>query len=720
MVITNPETNVSFAEEKGYFAGPSTLDMFTLPLLSGDKETALRGPNKILLSESMARKYFGHTAVLGKQLVVKDPQFFQTYEVAGVFEDYPDNSHLIIDYLVSYETLGNIVEQSWGDTTNAIETSWGWYDFYTYLELHPDADIEAFKAKIPAFVDKYINDPYEERTGRDSRANRIDAYIMPMQDIHLYSNVNQEAEPNGSGWAVSVLFMVAIFILGIAWVNYINLATARSIERAQEVGLRKVLGAGRQQLIGQFLLESFLLNLAAFALSLVIVKLSMPAFGRFFGQSLEFNLASNPAFWGIAVLAFGLGTLLSGLYPAFVLSKFRPISVIEGQMASSSEGTFLRKGLIVFQFVTSIALILGTIVVFRQVEFMREQNLGVNIERTLVLEGPSSVLDSLYEGQYQPLKSNVLGIPGVRSITASAYVPGDEIYWTNGVQWLKKDGEAPGGSTIFTQGIDHDFLSAYQLPLLAGRNFSPDRGEDERTCLLNERAAEILGFPSAEAAINERVARGNDTLLVVGVTEDFHHLGLQKAIDPMIFLYRPNARGYYSVKVEEGTRTQAVIAAVQQAWNTHFPDDPFQYFFLNEFFDRQYQADILFGRVFGFFALLAIAVACLGLFGLSSYNVLQRTKEIGIRKVLGASVVNIVGLLSRDFLKLVALALLIAIPLGWYVMNVWMANFAFRAQIGWWVFALSGITALLIAFLTISLQTVRAAMANPVEALRNE
>ncbi len=718
MVITNPENNVKFAERKGYFADPAFLEMFRLKLLSGDPSNALDGPDKILLSESMARKYFGRPDALGKRLVVKDSDLFQTYEVSGVFEDYPANSHLAIDYLVSYRTLGKLVQQVWGDTTNATETSWGWYDFYTYLELHPGTDVGRFKAKFPAFTDKHINAPRRER-GSANTVNAID--IIPLTDIHLYSNVNQEAEVNGNGWAVSVLFLSAFFILLIAWINYINLATARSLERAREVGLRKVLGAGRRQLAGQFLLESFILNLSAFALALGMVQAALPFFSRLLGHRLSFSLASNPEFWLLAVGVFALGALLAGLYPAFVLSGFRPLTVLRGQLKNAAEGMLLRKGLIVFQFAASIVLVVGTIVVFQQVQYMRKQNIGVDIEQTLVLEGPNTVLDSLYEGRFQPFKNDILNIPGIKSITASAYVPGDEIYWTAGVQWMRRDGEASPSSTIYTQGVDEQFLKDYKLPLAAGRNFSRERGEDERGCLLNETAAALLGFPSPDAAPGERLQRGGDTLTVVGVTKDFHHLGLQKPIEPIIFLFRPDSRSYYSLKIEQaGGNLPATVAAVQQSWNAHFPDDPFSHFFLNDFFDRQYQADLLFGKVFGFFALLAVLVAALGLFGLSSYNVIQRTREIGIRKVLGASVTGIVGLLSRDFLKLVLVALLAATPLAWYVMNEWLQNFAFRIHIGWWVFLLAGALAVLIAFLTVSVQSVKAALSDPVKALRYE
>ncbi len=713
MVMTNPVSRTKFSERKGYYADPSFLQIFDLPMLSGDPATALSGPDKIILSKAMATKYFGGTDVIGKQVMVKDPDLIQYYEVTGVFENYPANSHLKLDYLVSYETLSKIVAQVWQDTTDATNTSWGWYDFYTYLEFEPGTDVAEVKSKLPAFVDKYINEPRRERGS--TTENSID--IMPMQDIHLYSNINQEAEVNGDGKAVSLLLLVAFFILAIAWINYVNLATARSLERSKEVGLRKVLGAERKQLIVQFLTESLLLNFGAFLFALMIVQVALPFFQNAFGFPTTSVLANNPGFVIAAVAAFLTGAVLSGIYPAFVLSGFRPVTVLKGLFKNSAHGIALRKGLIVFQFVTSIALIVGTMIVYKQLQFMRNQNLGVNIEQTLVVPGPDTVLDSLYGGQYKPFKMESLQIPGVNNLTSSAYVPGDEIYWTNGAKWLNPETTS---STIYTQGIDETFLEAYDLGLVAGRNFSKERGEDDRACLLNKKAASLLGFPSPEEAIGEKVQRGGDTLTVAGITNDFHHLGLQKAIDPIIFLYRPEARSYYSMKIEAGQNMQAIIAAVQQNWNRHFPDDPFSYFFLDEFFNRQYQADMLFGKVFTFFALLAIFVASLGLFGLSSYDVLQRTKEIGIRKVLGATTTGLVGLLSKDFLKLIVVALAIASPIAWYFMDKWLADFAYRINIGWWVFALAGVLSVSVAFITVSLQSVKAALANPIKSLRSE
>lgn len=715
-IMSNPKTNVKFAEKKGYYADPAFLQMFAVDLLAGNAETALSGPDKILLSESTARRYFGRTDVLGEQLLVKDPSLFQTYEVSGVFRDYPANSHLVLDYLVSYATLGKIVAQAWSDTTNATETSWGWYDFYTYLEFQPGTDPAVFQKKLPGFVEKYIDSRYAER--QLNLRTHVDLIALP--DIHLYSNVNQEAEVNGDGRAVSVLLLIAFFILAIAWINYVNLATARSIERGREVGVRKVLGAGKGQLMRQFLAESLLLNLLAFVLSLILASLVLPAFNQFTGKEISLTFLGNPWFWGLTGGVLVAGSILAGLYPAFVLSAFRPVSVLKGLLKRSSGGMSLRKGLIVFQFASTIALIAGTIVVFHQIDYMRKQNLGVDIEHTLVVHGAQTILDSLYEGSYLPFRNEVLALPEVEALTASSSVPGDEIYWTNSTQRIGQ-GTSTSMYTVYNLGIDEHFIEAYALRLLAGRPFSREFGADteQKTMLLNETALHMYGFSNPEEALNQRIRRGRDTLTIVGVTADFHHQGLQKAINPIVFLFNPDSRSYYSFKVK-GANIDRTLAAVQQAWEKAFPKDPFAYFFLDEFYDRQYQSDVQFGRVFSLFAVLAILVACLGLFGLASYQILQRTKEIGIRKVLGASTGGIVGLLSKEFILLVLVAVLVATPLSWWAMTRWLERFAYRVAPEWWAFASAGLVAVIVAFLTVSFQSVRAALVNPVETLRNE
>jgi putative ABC transport system permease protein len=646
-------------------------------------------------------------------LLSRDDQQPEHYAVTGVFKDYPGNSHLILNHIVSYSTLGKLLRAG-GDTSNATETSWGWYDYYAYLQLRPGTDWKALEAKLPAFADRHINS--QEWNKKNNVRDGL--HLIPMQDIHLYSNYNQEAEVNGNGKAVSFLYLISFLILGIAWVNYTNLATARSLERAREVGVRKVLGAIRGDLIGQFLTESLLLNLFASLLALLAAFLLAPAFNTLIGAD-EARSFSLPWSYGLGLFAMFLaGALLSGLYPAFILSGYHPITVLKGLFKNTVKGMALRKALIVGQFAISVILIAGTILVYQQVQFMRKQQLGANINQTLVLNGVASMQDSLYNGVFQPFKTNLLHQPDISSVTASSTVMGQEIYWTNG--FTRADETNQQAVTLYIMGIDYDFIPSYGLKMAAGRNFSRDFGTDKHAVIINERAAQLLGYKTPADAIGKLISRGRrDSLAIVGVIANYHHQGLQKAIDPMAILPIPNIRSYYSVKLRSGDARQT-IAAMQAQWSHYFPNDPFKYFFLDESFNAQYKADIRFGQVFGLFAFLAILIACFGLLGLSAYNVLQRTKEIGIRKVLGASARNLVILLSSEFLLLVCISLFIAIPIAWWVMNNWLQDFAYRISIQWWVFVMAGILAIGIALSTVGLQALRAALANPVKSLRTE
>ncbi|MFT3679001.1 MAG: ABC transporter permease [Ferruginibacter sp.] len=713
LLLSNDEKQVKFAENKGYYADASFLRMFKIEMIAGNPATALDGPDKLLLSETTAKKFFGTAAAMGKRLVYRDPEFTKTFEVTGIFKDYASNSHLIINHLVSYATLADI-NRIGGDTTNATETSFGWYDFYTYLQLKPGTDLKKFESKLPAFCNKYINS--REWNTKNNVKNTLS--VLPLTDIHLYSNYNQEAEVNGNGQAVGFMFLIGFIIISIAWVNYINLATARSMERAREVGMRKVMGAARRDLVLQFLLESFLLNLVAVVIAAVITYMLAEPFNRLMGREVATAFSMQAMYWLLFAGIFAFGTLLSGLYPAFVLSGYQPVMVLKGLFKNTSGGLALRKGLIIGQFAISVILIAGTIIVYQQVDFMRRQNLGVNINQNLVLDGAASIGDSLYQNTFQPFKNEVLKQAGVKSMASSTSVMGKEIYWTNGI---KRIGVADAASvTLYHLGIDYDFIPQFEMRLVAGRNFSKDFPTDEKGAILNEKAVDLLGFKNSNDALNQKILRGGqDTLTVVGVVQSSHHQGLQKPIDPEIILLRPNTRNAYSIKMETGN-VQQTIAAVERTWTKYFPNDPFKYYFLDEFFDGQYKADIRFGSVFGLFACLAILIACFGLLGLSAYNILQRTKEIGIRKVLGASTQSVLFILSKEFLELVVIAFVLAVPVAWWVMNSWLQDFAYRIDISWWIFAVAGVIALFIALFTVSLQAARAAVANPVKSLRTE
>ncbi|HEX3385610.1 MAG TPA: FtsX-like permease family protein, partial [Mucilaginibacter sp.] len=644
---------------------------------------------------------------------VDDPtKSYQSFLITGVFKDYPSTSHLIIDYLVSYDTLRKLLKAS-GDKNDSANTALGWYDFYVYLQLRHGTDLEAFQAKMPAFADKYINNakPW-------AKANNIKdrLYIIPFHDIHLYSNYNQEAEVNGNGSAVDFMFLIALIILGIAWINYINLSTARSVERAKEVGVRKVLGAARQNLIGQFMLENIILNCAAIVLAVIAVLLLTPVFNQLMNQQAIKEFSMTGKYWLIFLGIFISGTLLSGIYPAFVLSGYQPVAVLKGAFKNTSGGLILRKGLIILQFSISVILIAGTIIVYQQVSFMRKQKLGVDINQTLVLNGVQTSTDSVYQDIFQPFKTELLKNSGIKGITVSTNVMGQEIYWTNSFESL--DHKDLGASTVYRLGVDYDFIPQFGMKLLAGRNFSKDFPTDKKAAILNDRALAQIGFKSPQDAVGKKIANG-DTLTVIGVVQSFHHMGLQKPIDPQLITLRPNARDAYSIKLQTKD-LQGTIAAVKTTWNKYFPNDPFNYFFLDDEFNAQYQSDQRFGEMFTIFSLLAILIACFGLIGLSAYNILQRTKEVGIRKVLGASVRNVVFILSKDFLALVIISFVIATPIAWFIMHSWLQDYAFRIDISWWVFAVAGVLAFVIALSTLSFQAIKAALANPVKSLRTE
>jgi putative ABC transport system permease protein len=711
LLLSNDAKNVKFSEKKGYYADPSSVDMLGVQLYSGNVSAVLNAPDKIIISQSMAKKYFGTDDVVGKTLTARNQNPYETLLITGVFKDYPKNSHLIIDYLVSYSTLSKILARG-GDKDDSANTAIGWYDFYVYLQMKPRTDLQNFQNKMPAFTDKYING----RKGFKANNVRDELHIIPLSDIYLNSNYNQEAEVNGNGSAVNFMFLIGFIIMGIAWINYINLSTARSVERAKEVGVRKVLGAVKGNLIKQFMLENILLNFTAILLAGIAVAALIPWFNTLMGKDIASGFSMSAKYWLIFSVIFISGTLLSGLYPAFVLSDYKPVAVLKGAFKNTSGGLVLRKGLIILQFGISVVLIAGTIIVYQQVNFMRSQKLGVNINQTLVLDGVQTISDSTYWNTLQSFKNELLKNSGIKGMTISTSVMGKEIYWTNSYKSL--DHSELGASTLYRLGIDYDFIPQFEMKLLAGRNFSKDFKTDKKAAILNDRALAQMGFKDPQDAIGKKIASG-DTLTVIGVVQSFHHLGLQKPIDPQLISLRLDASQAYSLKLQT-TDLQGTIANVKATWNRYFPKDPFNYYFLDDDFNAQYQSDQRFGEMFTLFAFLAILIACFGLVGLSAYNILQRTKEIGIRKVLGASVQNVVFILSKDFLLLVIISFVIAAPASWLIMHNWLQDFAYRIDISWWVFGVAGLLALAIALSTISYQAIKAALTNPVKSLKTE
>lgn len=697
------EEPIVFREEKALFADTMMFKVFDFKLLQGNTTTCLKGINKVILSESIARKIFQNEDPIGKRLLFNGNDVL---DVTGVFADVPENSHLKFDFLVSYETIN-------ARTENQSATSWGWYDFYSFVLLKPNTNVKALQAKWDEYLVKNRKEEWD-------KYNRKQEFLLkPLTDIHLKSKLLYETSPEElrDGNSVYALSIIALFILIIAWVNYVNLATARSFNRANEVGVRKVVGAFRSQLIVQFVTESVILNIIATVLALGLVILLWAPFSSLTGWHIPTNYLMQKDFWILGIVLFLFGALLSGFYPAIVLSSFKPVAVLKGKVISSSGGNFLRKGLVVFQFVTSVILISGSLIVYQQLNYMKNKDLGVSIDRTLVLKGPDVLVDSLYTKNLEAFRTEVLRIPGIKGIAGSQNIPGVENYWTMGIKRL--NGGPEGWNTVTHIGFDYEFVPQYNIKVIAGRNFDREFPSDEKKLMLNRAAAKELEFDDPSKAIGEKVISGGDTLEVVGVLEDFHQMSLKTAIIPLVCRLRPNAGSFYSIKLETADYKET-LEAIQHPWDTFFPGNPLDYFFLDQFFNRQYARDDRFGEVFTIFTGLAIFIASLGLVGLASFMTVQRTREIGIRKVLGSSASGIVALLSRGFMQPVLIGIAIACPLGWWVMDRWLQSFPYRTNIQLWVFAFSGVLVLLIAFLSVSSQTLKAAMTKPAETLKHE
>jgi putative ABC transport system permease protein len=685
---TNNE--ISFRQKKSYYADNSFFTMFTFPFIHGKPELALSEPYSVVFSEDIVKKYFKNDPPVGKRVTINGNDF----KVTGVFKNILHNSHLKFDVILD---LKHFRKGSLDD--------WHWDDFYTYVLIDSAADPNIIETKLSQLIAKY------------STKTECKCFLQPLKDIHLYSHLQVEAENNGNGTIVHFLLIVAIIILIIAWVNYINLSTARSLDRAKESGLRKISGATRFQLIRQFVFESFFTNIFSAILAIILVILLSRYFGDYFGNKFSFAFLMNSGY-GLALVAIILiGTLLTGLYPAFIISSFNLVTVLKGKLKHSDRGTFLRKGLVVFQFSVSILLLAGTLIVFRQLFFMRNQNLGIDINKILVLKGPQ-VVDSLYTKKYGSFENELLTYPGINNVTASLYVPGKEIDWTRGI---KRMGDGTNDFIrIFNLGIDANFIETYNLKILAGRGFSKKYGTNETSVLLNRAATELLGFENPEDALNQKLTFGSPRpRTIIGVVENYFHLSVKKIPGPFVFHFLPSERNFYSVKINQ-LQLSETIPKIEAKWVQFFPGNPFEYFFLDEYFDLQYKQDKKLGQTFALFAFLAMLIACLGLFGLSSLLTIQRTKEIGIRKVMGARLPSILFLFSKEFMILIFISAMISFPLFWYGIHIWLQNYPIRINVQAGHFFVALIITTTVAFAAVSYQTVKVASANPVEALRYE
>ena len=705
----NSGTPKSFYETKGYLADSTFFRMFTYNFIEGNPTTALDNPNTIVLSDEIAKKLFGNQPALNKVIhVSSSSNGDHDFLVTGVFKPINKPSHIDARFFMSMMggSIGDFIKRQGANlATNNM--------YFTYLELKPGASAAKLQAKFPSFIEKYA--------GKDLKALGFykSQFLVPLKKIHLDEDVKDNITPGGSTTYLYILASIALFTLLIACINFMNLATAQSSKRSSEVGIRKVLGAQKKWLVMQFLGESILMSLFALVLAFVFTNLLLPVFNSVADKNLSFTFSNN-IFLILAFIALSVITgLIAGSYPAFYLSSFKPVKVLKGKFSNSFSAVALRKGLVIFQFIISVVLIIASVVIAGQMKFLRSANLGFDQERQVVIPLRSSNAKKMYAS----FKDELLKQSKVSNVGASLYYPGisnvsDNIFF--------KDGETmQEGKDIKMNYIDENFLQTLGIQPVAGRLYSPDfPGDSTGTIVLNQTAVKTLGFANAENAVNQKLHfTFNDSTYnfnIIGVVKDFHYEDLHLPIGPYAFqLNLPPLYNYMIVHVKPGN-IDATLHSIQTTWHSLNSSEPFDYSFLDKDFQKNYGAENRLAAMVGDFTIIAILISCLGLFGLATFSAEQRIKEIGVRKVLGASVTSIVTLLSKDFLKLVAVAIIIASPLAWFVMNKWLQSFAYRIHISWTVFVITTLVALLIALITISFQAVRAALANPVKSLHTE
>lgn len=683
-----------FQEERSLYADSTFFEAFDFPLIKGDPKKALTGLFSIVLSETTAKKYFGSEDPMGETLLLRGDN--RAVTVTGIMKDMPENSHFKADVIVSMITRTQIFNPG-------RDNQWGNFGMYSYLLLKEGTDPHRLQAKFPAFLKKH--------NGKEQEESQMfyTLTLEPLKDVYLKSK--RESPDKGSISNVYIFSVIAIFILIIACINFINLTTARASERAKEVGIRKVVGAAKSRLITQFLGESILICLLAFLLAILLCTLLLPQFNQLAGKIISEGIFKNSNYLLVLFLLSAAIGLTAGIYPALVLSGFQPITVLKGRFASGKKGVSLRQGLVISQFTVSIILIAGTIVVYKQLHYMRSRDLGFAKDQMLVM-------DYYYDRNIQSLKNEVKTIPSVLSVSTSSAIPG----MGNNIAYSQIENKA-GEVQIANLDVyftDFDFLKQFKVGVIAGRVFSSDMPTDSTEAMIvNEEAVKSFGYTSPHDIIGKKFSQWGREGKIIGVIKNFNFQSLHQDIKPLSIRVDLESCHFVAMHVS-AANLPATIAVLESKWKAAIPNRPFSYFFVDESFDRQYRAEERFGNLFFDFAILAIFISCLGLLGLASYSTMQRTKEIGIRKVMGASVGSITGLLSKDFLKLVLVAIVIALPVAWFTMNRWLQDFAYRSTIPWWIFLVTGIIASLIALITISFQAIKAAIANPVKSLRTE
>jgi putative ABC transport system permease protein len=684
--------DIRFEENGTVFADSSLFSIFGFRLVDGNPSTALRSPFSVVLSQTTAKKYFGDSNPMGQTLLFSDSGFSAT--VTGVMKDIPENSSIKADLFVSMSTRKRF--------RDSLDYRWGQFSVTSFLLLKPGVDPASLQAKLKPFIQRHIGEKLKAQ-----QQNYI-LFLENLKDVYWSS---RGGFVSGSKSNVYIFSVIGLFILLIACINFVNLTTARAAERAKEVGIRKVVGAARFQLTSQFLGESIVVCLVAFVLSLGLCSLALPLFNQLAGKTISEGIFTQPVYiLTLLSVAMVIG-LLAGVYPALVLSSFKPIASLKGRFTTSKKGLALRRGLVITQFTISISLIIGTAVVYSELNYMRSRDPGFSKDQMLIL-------DTRNDPHKVVFRQDVAGLPGVLSTAFSGSIPGDGTYSAYS-QVENSRGEMQVANLDLTY-VDFGFMEQYKMKLLAGRFFRKDIATDTmQAMILNEKAVKLFGYASPEAAIGRSFSQWGKKGQIIGVIKDYNFNGLQQEITPLSICLDFKDCSYLSVKLTN-RNLPATIASIRKKWDQLGTPLPLRYFFLDDAFNNQYKSEERFGNLFINFAILAIFISCLGLLGLSSYSTLQRTKEVGVRRVMGASVTGIVRLLSVDFLRLVGFAFLIAVPLSWLVMNKWLEDFAYRITIGWGIFLGSGMIALAIAFATISYQAIKAAIASPVKSLRSE
>jgi len=685
------------------FADENFLQMFSIPLIEGDDKTALRDPNTIVITKEIATKYFGNEDPVGKLLTLNTGQ---ALKVTGVIQEVPANTHFHYDIFMSMSSIPAPQHPTWSNV-----------GYFTYVQLKEGTDIKRLEAKFPQLVMEHVVPEIQADMGvslaeAQKSVNTFKFSLMPVTDIHLHSNTKYEIEANGDVNYVYIFGALALFILLLACVNFTNLSTASSAKRAREVGIRKVMGSDKKQLVVQFLTESVMLTICALLLALAIVWLLLPFFNNVANKHISYRFFMQLPVLGIMLLVCLFTGIVAGIYPAFFISSFQPVKVLKGASSQGSgRKSALRSSLVVFQFFVSTALIISTIIVYRQLHFMQDKKLGYDKEQILVLPDARLLGNNQEAFEQQLLQDNrVVRASISRGAPGTGVMNGTEIYGRN----LNGQNSKEIHGNIYN--VDYDYIPTLGMKMVQGRNFSRDYKTDSFAVVINEAAVRDLGWTNTTAVGKTIVRSGQREFKVIGVVQDFHYASVKQKIAPLMLLFGNNYGGLI-VKIKT-TDVQGFIAKVKQQWAAFNPAGPFAYYFLDEKFAQVYAAEQRTGQIFTSFAVVAIVIAGLGLFGLAAFITQQRTKEIGIRKVLGASISQVLLLVTKEFVVLVGIACLIAIPVTWWAMYSWLQNFAYRVEIAWWVFAVAGCLALVIALLTISSQAIKAALSNPVKALK--